>query len=228
MLNTPHPDDERLSALASYDTDATADASLIDHVTSCDRCTDLVTELGALRASLADLPDLRPSRPLRLLPDAEPAASDVGWVRRIFAPMLTAGAAMALVGVVGTSLPALDGMASGGGDQAGVLASEQESAAGGAGADDAPAAAEDGAEESTGDDATARTAAPAASAGVQGFLDDSDSDGDRTARADDDEQQDLARELPAERSPWPMLLFTGVAVMIVAGLLRWVLVPRAG
>jgi hypothetical protein len=59
-------------------------------------------------------------------------------------------------------------------------------------------------------------------------LDDSDSDGDRTAGAGDGEQQDLARELPAERSPWPMLLFTGVAVMIVAGLLRWVLVPRAG
>ena len=36
------------------------------------------------------------------------------------------------------------------------------------------------------------------------------------------------RDLPAERSPWPMVLFTGVALMIAVGLLRWILVPRAG
>jgi hypothetical protein len=34
--------------------------------------------------------------------------------------------------------------------------------------------------------------------------------------------------LPAERSPWPMVLFTGVALMIGAALLRWIVVPRAG
>jgi len=31
----------------------------------------------------------------------------------------------------------------------------------------------------------------------------------------------------AERSPWPMVLFTGVALMVVAVLLRWILAPRA-
>ena len=36
------------------------------------------------------------------------------------------------------------------------------------------------------------------------------------------------RQLPAERSPWPMVLFTGIALMVAAALLRWVLVPRAG
>ncbi len=34
--------------------------------------------------------------------------------------------------------------------------------------------------------------------------------------------------LTVERSPWPMVLFTGVALMIGALLLRWILVPRAG
>jgi hypothetical protein len=34
--------------------------------------------------------------------------------------------------------------------------------------------------------------------------------------------------LPAERSPWPMVLFTGVALMLGAALLRWIVVPRAG
>ena len=69
------------------------------HVSSCVRCTGLVEELGALRASLAELPDLRPHRPLRLLPEVEPSARRVdrlgGWARRLFAPVLTAGAALA-------------------------------------------------------------------------------------------------------------------------------------
>ena len=69
MLNFNHPDDERLSALAFRDTDASTDTSLTAHVSSCDRCTDLVNELGALRASLAELPDIQPSRPLRVLPE---------------------------------------------------------------------------------------------------------------------------------------------------------------
>jgi hypothetical protein len=34
--------------------------------------------------------------------------------------------------------------------------------------------------------------------------------------------------LPAERSPWPMVLFSGVALLVVALLLRWIVVPRAG
>ena len=67
MLKQNHPDDERLSALTSRDPDATADATLTTHVASCDRCGELVADLGALRASLADLPDLEPPRRLTVV-----------------------------------------------------------------------------------------------------------------------------------------------------------------
>ena len=228
MLNSNHPDDERLSALASRDTDATADSSLIAHLSTCDRCTDLVNELGALRASLAEMPDLQPSRPLRLLPAADdaPAGGDRigGWARRFFAPMLTAGAALAMVGLVGTAAPALDGMASGGG-QAGAAPStfEHEQAA--------PEAQASAASE----DASERAAAAGEPDAVLGASD-SAAAGDGADRetmstfgaADEDEDRTASTQLPAERSPWPMLLFTGVALMAAAALLRWILVPRAG
>lgn len=220
MLNLNHPDDERLSGLASHDTDARADSSLTAHVSNCDRCTDLVSELGALRASLAELPDLVPSRPLRLLPEVEASPSSAGWVRRIFAPMLTAGAALALVGMVGTSLPALDGMAWGGAAQTSEDAAAEELGGG------APNAAGGGDGESVDDLGTQRSVKPEPSSAFLGA-----GDGGRdvdTAGGGDDEGGSPARDLPAERSPWPMVLFTGLAVMILAALLRWVLVPRAG
>jgi hypothetical protein len=130
MLNHGHPDDERLSALAARDTEATEDATLTAHVTSCDRCAAAVRELGVLRTALADLPDIAPHRPLRLLPpveaDAPSAVDRLGlWARRLFAPALTAGAALAMVGVVGTALPSLGGMAQSGGADA---ASEERAA----------------------------------------------------------------------------------------------------
>ena len=222
MLNSTHPDDERLSALASGDDDATTDAALSSHVLACDRCTGLVDELGALRASLAELPDLEPSRPLRLLPPvAEPAAeAGIGtWVRRLFAPALTAGAALAMVGLIGTASPALQGMASGGGDSAEVTGAGDDYSAQSeldAAGSEAPAGAPDEA---------------AASAAIQEF---GETDG-RTAAEEAsaapfvaEDNASRATELPAERSPWPMVLFTGVALMIGAALLRWILVPRAG
>ena len=108
MLIPNHPDDERLSALASRDTDAIADAELTTHVSSCTRCTELVDELGSLRLALADLPDVQPSRPLQLVPPVE-ADHTVdrlgGWARRFFAPVLVSGAALVLVGVIGTASP---------------------------------------------------------------------------------------------------------------------------
>ena len=212
MFNQHHPDDERLAALASRDDDATADAALGSHVASCARCTDLLDELGALRMSLADLPDLRPHRPLRLVPPV-PDAPAAGWVRRLFAPALTVGAALAMVGLVGTATPALDGMASGAQElfqnvgtnlDAGAPAAE----AGDAGRDaEAPAASE----------------AITGAAGGEGSITSDESQADGTDRF-----ETLDRDLPAERSPWPMVLFTGVALMIGAALLRWILVPRAG
>jgi len=218
MLNHDHPDDERLSALAAGDTEATDDATLRAHVTSCDRCADAVSELTILRAALADLPDIAPHRPLRILPpveaDAPGAADRLGlWARRLFAPALTAGAALAMVGVVGTALPTLGG----------------QGAAGGA----ASAPSERTATLDADDSAVPEIAAPFATedAATEEF-----GGGDATTLGVDDEsvEEDVAREtgqadaLSAERSPWPMVLFAGVALMIGAALLRWILVPRAG
>jgi hypothetical protein len=195
MLNATHPDDERLSALASRDVDVAADASLIDHLAGCDRCATIVGELTALRSALADLPDLQPSRPLQLLPPAAGRDTDGlgGWVQRLFRPLLTAGAALAIVGLVGTTLP--EPMES-------LFQNVGSELSGGADA-----------QEDSGQIETLASgeAAPAAGDGV-----DLEGDDERAAVA------------PAERSPWPMILFTGVAVMIGAALLRWILVPRAG
>ena len=229
MLIPNHPDDERLSALASRDDDATTDAALASHVSTCVRCTETLTELGALRASLAELPDVAPSRPLRLLPpvaDAPAAVGGGGWIRRLFAPAMTAGAALAMVGVIGTAGPAFQGMASSGGDSAleaaggedaassfaQVLrssAAEQEPATDGG----APAYGEESPESTDGQ--SRPLARESVGASIDQFAAGDDDDGERTA-------------LPAARSPWPMVLFTGVALMVGAALLRWILVPRAG
>ena len=217
MLTPNHPDPERLSALASRDTDATADASLSEHLSTCDRCTGLLEELGAIRMSLAELPDLQPHRPLRLLPEAadEPAAIDRlgGWARRVFAPALTAGAALAMVGLIGTATPALDNLA-GGQDGASVEMDDRDIEADSSGAL-APAGDELGA-----------TADPTdAAMPLQ-----SETDGDGTTfggRLDsEDDQRESLQDASAERSPWPMVLFGGIALMIAAALMRWILAPR--
>jgi hypothetical protein len=106
MQHQIHPDDERLAALAGNDPDVASDAALRAHVSGCDRCRATVDELGALRSVLAELPDLRPSRRLQLLPPvAEPRASGArgGWLRRLAAPVMAAGFGLVLVGAVGTS-----------------------------------------------------------------------------------------------------------------------------
>lgn len=213
MLNQHHPDDERLSALASRDDDATVDVALASHVESCARCTDLVAELGALRMSLAELPDLRPHRALQLVPPAtDGSATDgaSGWIRRLFAPALTAGAALAMVGLIGTAAPALDNMATGARfEDAGTNLE----AAPGAQADEA------------GRDAEVPQASDTAlgASGGEGGIMSEESQPEAAAPL-----ETMNRDLPAERSPWPMVLFTGVALMIGAALLRWILVPRAG
>jgi anti-sigma factor RsiW len=236
MLIPNHPHDERLSALASGDPEAVADSTLSEHVASCIRCTDTVAELAALRASLAELPDLLPQRPLRLVPpvadESHSRADRVGgWARRFFAPVLTAGAALAMVGLVGTTAPLIGGMASQaapGGDSA-EMDIQQEPAttdgrlSAGSEAPDAPAAAE------------ATDQAKGAGENLGGYFatDPSDvarpldvDDGASEASGGDAEQEREA--LVEERSIWPMLLFTGVAVMIAAALLRWILAPRSG
>jgi hypothetical protein len=84
-------------------------------VESCEQCTSLVGDLGELRLALAQLPDLPPSRPLQLVPPvAEGAAAGGGWLRRMAAPVMAAGAAMAVIGAVGFGAVALGGMAASG------------------------------------------------------------------------------------------------------------------
>jgi len=242
MLNAPHPDDERLSALASLDDDSVADAALTSHVTNCARCTDLVDELGVLRASLAELPDLQPSRPLRLLPpaaEAPVATGAAGWVRRLFGPALTVGAALAMVGLVGTATPILDGAT--GGAAPGIFDDVGTALEGGGDAnyealsstDDGGAPAEAPGAELGRDLSSAAAQAPEEAAASEAPLQpDAITDEDQpraswqaTASGGDGR---LASELPAERSPWPMVLFAGVALMVGAALLRWILAPRAG
>jgi hypothetical protein len=103
MQNPSHPDDERLAAYAGGDPDATADTSLVAHVATCDRCRPLVEELSLLRGALAELPDLAPSRPLRLIPPVPaPAANSAGgWLRRLTGPAMAMGAGLFLVGAIG-------------------------------------------------------------------------------------------------------------------------------
>ena len=233
MLSTNHPDDERLSALAAHDDDATADADLVAHVDGCARCADLVAELGVLRASLAGLPDVAPSRPLRLLPSVEPERPGAGdrlggWVRRFFAPAMTAGVALAMVGLVGTAAPALQGMA-GGQDAAfeQVVPDEQQPDAGAG--DGAEAGREQPASEPAAGEQRVLSGSDTPAAYEEG-TDDFDAFGSPdplTAEPPDGGATEPA-SLPAERSPWPMVLFTGVALVIGAALLRWILVPRAG
>jgi hypothetical protein len=232
MLNQNHPDDERLSALASRETDATADTALTAHVSSCDRCTDLVDELGALRIALADLPDLRPPRPLQLIPPVEvslPAADRVGgWARRFFAPVLASGAALALVGVIGTAAPALNNMASSpetGGAPVQELAEPRASEPAGS---EAPAAAQVSPEsfESTGGaisgDGDERDAAASPSTG-----DFQATASEPTALTFDGDEAGRGEAPSPGRSPWPMVLFAGIALIVAAGLMRWILAPRA-
>ena len=228
MLIPNHPHDERLSALAGGDPEAVADSVLSEHVASCHRCTDTVAELGALRASLAELPDLRPHRPLQLVPPlTEPSPSRVdgvgGWARRFFAPVLTAGAALAMVGLVGTTAPLLGGMAS--------------QAAPGVEADTAAEMAPDATDER---DITQDTYTFDNGQGTSGGAEDAETAEEPTEveplqsetaaqrLGGTDSESEPASATTVERSVWPMVLFAGVALMVAAAALRWIMAPRAG
>ena len=207
MLNANHPDDERLSALAAHDPDASDDEALTRHVPDCSRCADVVGELQSLRVALAELPDVAPPRPLRLLPEAAPAPSNGAgvWVRRLFGPVMAAGTALALVGMIGTASPYWSGSAaSGGAAEHQILASDSDTLA------------------------RSTAAAPAVGGESLGSGDGFAEEPDTPGGPDEERGTDSAGTLPAERSIWPMVLFAGVAVLVGGVLLRWILVPRAG
>jgi hypothetical protein len=231
MMNTNHPDDELLAAFAGADPDATGDPAVSEHLASCDRCTATIAELRSLAMALGELPDLAPHRPLRFLPPVgEPRPGFVdrlaGVVRGIFAPALTAGAALALVGAVGTFGPSVLPSAQSGGaaGQPGEAALNAEESA-------APAAAEDDtrttAEASTdvgaeSDGFTVTGMSPEPTPVVLGKSPASPSDAGDGA--------DLSQEpiAPVDRPIWPMLLFSGIALIVLMAMLRWILTPRAG
>jgi hypothetical protein len=209
MLIPNHPADERLSALAAHDPDAVSDSALATHVGECARCEEIVNELRSLTLALAELPDIPPPRPLRLLPDVEPSRADgaAGWMRRIFAPVMVAGTALALVGMVGTVSPNWAGSAATGG------------------------APEERQEMASDSDNFARSQALAPAAGGENLRSEGDRIDDPGTMAQPSDEAVPARDAispPFERSIWPMVLFTGVALLIGAALLRWILVPRAG
>ena len=256
MTTTNHPDDELLARFADADPEALGDSALSGHIHGCDRCRDLVDDLRGLSLALRAMPDpgLVPPRPLRILPPVEPRpatlADRVGAViRGAFAPVMTVGAALALVGVVGTS---------------GIAASFPGAASGPA-AQEAAATAEDGQEEgfTAAELLTPTPAAEApardAAAGAEGAateepdtqayqvgpmsadetpdpellermtqadprVDSASGDaaaGDRAASAEP------ATDLAAERPIWPMLIFGGLTLMVAAVVLRWIFAPRA-
>jgi hypothetical protein len=243
MLIPNHPHDERLAALASADADAVDDAELTSHVASCAQCTETVTELGALRASLADLPDLRPSRPLQLVPGVEPGAAApaapadrlTGWVRRTFAPVMAVGATLALVGLVGTTM---------GPTTSSIFQNVGAELDGGGDAGEPAEAGGEGAEAPAGEEAQGGGAAASAEVRpltTSGSVLDYGTEDDGTdtselqssgaaqrSEASGFDDSDALTGPPAERSPWPMVLFGGVALVIVALLLRWIVAPRAG
>jgi hypothetical protein len=105
MLQEPHPDDERLAALAGGDPDARADATLAAHTAACERCTGILAELRSVTVALATLPDLAPPRPLRLLPPADAPQQPSAWLgimRRLTAPAMALAVVLIVVGAVGS------------------------------------------------------------------------------------------------------------------------------
>lgn len=208
MQFTSHPDDELLAAYAGSDADAIADEALREHVTSCDRCRPMVDELAALRTALGDLPDLKPPRPLRLIPPVAelPAGRTrpLAWLRRLAAPAMAAGAGLVLVGAVGASGLVTLPFAS-----SASLTSKE----GGAAGEPVPAAATDNADYSRSASPRVDNSGAAPSPTPQGVF------------------GALSPRSVAERvteQPWLTLLVAGLILVAVSLILRYSLNPRAG
>jgi hypothetical protein len=233
MHNTPHPDDERLAAYAGGDRDALDDRSLVSHVAACDRCRPLVDELSFLVGSLAELPDLAPSRPLRLIPPvretALPAAGPRGWLRRLTAPAMAAGAALFLVGAVGIGSTGFAGLASKSAgyatDQEAASASDRElgPAAGG----EVPSVAPDDTRGSTDFESSAL---PATMGSGQPGTPTAATPAPRTPQPSvgDGGRNNHEAGGSSSEQPWLTLLIAGVGLFAISTALRFSLAPRAG
>ena len=225
----PHPDDERLAAYAGGDPDVLGDASLVAHVTACDRCGPLVDELALLRGALAELPDLAPSRPLRLIPPVPAPAAPAGfgsWLRRLTAPAMAAGAALILVGAVGVG--ATSGVGSFfSGAASGIFQNVGDNLQG-AGAPEVEATASDSAYAPGGKGSPAPSAH--ATRGSTDSAGSSEPPGLRpSAEASPggrDETEPL--NMASDEQPWLTLLIAGTGVFVISTALRLSLSPRAG
>lgn len=220
MQNSPHPDDERLAAYAGGDSDALADSSLVSHVTTCDRCRPLVDELSLLHAALAELPDLAPSRPLRLIPPVPAVASagDRSWLRRLTAPAMAAGAGLVLVGAIGIgasgTVSFLNGAASGPNLQEADASDREFGEVPGAAA---PSRAPDDTRGSAGSESSVEPATMGSSQPASA-----------TPSPDAAEPTDQLTGNPSPEQPWLTLLIAGVGLFVISTALRFSLSPRAG
>ncbi len=106
MHHDHHPGDERLAAFADALADEPMDRALAEHVAACGACRATVDELRSLQTALAELSDIAPPRPLRLVPPVLEPASGTGWVfllRRFTAPAMALAAILIVVGAVGSA-----------------------------------------------------------------------------------------------------------------------------
>lgn len=221
MHPTSHPDDERLAAYAGGDTDALADRDLVAHLSVCDRCGPLVDELTMLRGALAALPDLVPSRPLRLIPPVPAAASApqgiLGWLRRLAAPAMAAGAGLVLVGAIGVGASGAVGnlfgqAASGPGAMEATASDNAHAPAAGGAPSLAPRDTTNGEVEASG----------------QGRSLSSSRAPEATPNADDRGRTDEVAGASAPEQPWLTLLIAGVALFAISTVLRFSLGTGAG
>jgi hypothetical protein len=232
MQHKIHPDDERLAALAGGDPELASDAELGAHVSGCDSCRATIDELTTLRAALAELPDMVPSRRLQLLPPvADPrAANSGGWLRRLSAPIMAMGLGLVLVGAVGTS-GLLTNFASSGSSAGQVFApvgNSGQDALEGAGS--AAHAATPGlplnlgsfGARSGGSLPTAASEDTAASGGPSS----SPAAAQKSAVPTDSGRVLLSLDGDQPTSPWLALLFAGFAFVIAGGVLRLAVRPN--
>jgi hypothetical protein len=222
MQHPIHPDDDRLAALAGGDPEVASDVALRAHVDACDDCAGTVRELASLRAALAELPDLVPSRPLQLLPPVAepPVAGRASWLRRLAGPAMAAGFVLVVVGAIGSS-----GLSMGMGASAGAAPSQAEAA---------------GQDSTTGEPPQAVPGAAGPSASTAYGL--SGGEGQRSQGQESNATaQPQQAEPPADRGvdaglfasadprlPWLVVLGLGVGLLLAGIYLRFAQQPRAG
>ena len=218
MQDSPHPTDDRLAAYAGAEGDALADRELGAHITHCNRCGPIVDELSTLRAALASLPDVAPSRPLRLIPPVVEAAPRRGgaleWLRRLAAPAMAAGAGLVLIGALGAVGVSglVGGLASKGGDTSSIQESSNGAGAPQAGGDHSPVPAF-----STDGEFTGRTDTPRDNGSVGSVAP------TPTPSVDMHESNGSSSE-----QPWLTLVIAGFSLFGISAVLRYSLSPRAG